>query len=314
MAEAQGLYVSGAFEEVEATLAPCLQPGRMSEDNQVKGYRLLALSALQQGQLIEAKLVALSLLNLQPEYQPDPVLDPPSYADLIHTVRSQLAVAGLAEPAAADTARIQPQVVGPAPIPLVTVRQPVVQSARPSARGRRSDRLELSYWSGDLAFTGDINRNDVLDDYLTSDGPRGGVQASYAPASWVAIGLGVEGAYIKQFPVQRRTYRQAGRRTEAIVGIATLDVRMRAWSNSLFSPYLSLGGSFITVRMDEENRLAGGPSAGLGLDLAPTRDISIFVEGAATMPIPRDAFDDSQERFGDLFSGFRAGLRTRVGR
>ena len=232
LAQAQSLYIRGAFSEVEAMLDPCLQLGRLGEDDRVLAYRLLALSALKQGRLIEAKIVALSLLNLRPDYEPDAALDPPPYADLIHTVRSQLAVSRTAPVVEVDTSRLPPYGVGPEPISPPLARQPVPfvpVSFDSPARGRRSAPLELSFWSGDLAFSGDINRNNVLDGYLTSDGPRLGMQASYVPASWVAFGLGVEGTDIYKFPVERRTYQQAGRRVGAIIGIATLDMRMRAW-------------------------------------------------------------------------------------
>lgn len=335
LARAQALYISGEFTDVEEILEPCVQPGRLSEDNRVWAYRLLALAALQQGHLVEAKLVALSLLTLRPEYQPDPILDPPSYADLIRTVRSQLAVTAPERPTEADTSRILPQPVSSGPIPRITERPPgsiriegrpgqvypvsPLLPYRPSeltspAQGRRSLPMEVSLWSGDVAFTGDINRNDVLDDYLTHDGPRGGLQVAYSPAPWIAFGLSGEGAWIPKFPVQRRTATQPVRRVEAYIGAGTLDMRLRAWPGSILSPYLSVGASLIVGQVDDSQRVAGGPSAALGLDVAPTRRLSLFAEAAGTMPFPSDAFDDSSERTADLFSGFRAGLRTRIGR
>lgn len=334
LARAQVLYINGEFGEVEEILEPCVQAGQLGEDNRVWAYRLLALTALQQGHLVEAKLVALSLLTLRPDYQPDPVLDPPSYADLIRTVRSQLEVTRPARPEEADTSRVRPHSVSPGPIPNIVDQPPgpIRIEGRPGqvyptspplpyrsvdlmspARGRRSAPVEVSLWSGDIAFSGDINRNDVLDDYLTSDGPRGGVQVSYALAPWVVLGVGGEGAWIPKFPVQRRTPLQAGRRTDALVGIGTLEARMRAVSGAVLSPYLTLGGSLVVVDVDDSLRVAAGPSAALGLDLAASRSFSLFVEGQAAMPFPSDVFDGSSENVGDLFSGWRAGFRTRFG-
>ena len=335
LARAQALYISGAFDDVEEILEPCVQPGRLSEDNRVWAYRLLALSALQQGRLVEAKLVTLSLLNLRPDYQPDPVLDPPSYADLIHTVRSQLAVARVEEPAEADTSRIRPHPVEPGPIPVLADRPPgpIRIQGRPGrvyptspalpyvrvemgspARGRRSAPFELSYWSGVASFTGDFYRTFDVDEYLTSDGPRLGMQAAYTPASWLVVGMGVEGGYHSKFPAQRGVDDQPGIRTEALVGMATVDARVRAWSQSLVSPYMSTGVSVIAARMLEEMRYGVGPGVSVGLDLAPTRGLSIFTEASAIFPLPEDAIDNSSRRHGDVFSGFRLGLRSRIGR
>lgn len=335
LARAQALYISGEFSEVEEILEPCVQPGRLSEDNRVWAYRLLALAALQQGHLVDAKLVALSLLSLRPGYQPDPVLDPPSYADLIQTVRAQLAVTRLEPPPDADTSRVQPHPVGPGPIPNIVESRPgpIRIEGRPGrvyltspllsyiavdldspARGRRSAPVELGVWSGNVSFVGDFLREDALDGYLTSDGPRGGIQAARALASWMVVGVSVEGSYHPKFPAQRPVDDVPQIRSEAMVGVVTLDARARAWARSPVSPYLSAGVGGVVVRLPEETRYGVGPSAGLGVDWAPSRAVSIFTEVTALFPLPEDAIDTSPRRHGDVFSGFRAGIRTRVGR
>ena len=336
LTQAQGLYVSGAFSEVEATLEPCLQRGQLGEGDRVLAHRLLILSALQQGRLIEAKLVALALLNLRPDYEPDPAFDPPSYADLIHTVRSQLVVSQPEERADVDTLRVQPHSVQPDPIPNLVDRPPgpiriegrpgqvyltspalpfIPVDVEPPARSRRPGNVELGYWSGVVSFTGDFYRNDALDDYLTSDGPRLGLQSAYVPASWVAIGLTVEGSYHPKFPAQRPIVgQQAGVRTEAIVASVTVEARLRAWSRSRVSPYLSTGISAVAANMLDEVRYGGGPSVGLGVDVAVSEGLSLFTEATALFPLPEDAIDNSPRRHGDVFSGFRLGLRSRIGR
>jgi len=335
VAQAQGLYVSGAFGEVEAMLAPCLQPGQLGDDERVLAHRLLILSALQQGRLIEAKLVALALLNLRPDYEPDPAFDPPSYADLIRTVRSQLAVSQPEERAEVDTSRVHPHSVQLGPIPNLVDRPPgliriegrpgqvyltspalpfVPVDIEPPARSRRPGNVELGYWSGVVSFTGDFYRKGALDDYLTSDGPRLGLQSAYVPASWVAIGLTVEGSYHPKFPAQRQVANQPQVRTEAIVGTVAVEARLRAWSRSRVSPYLSTGVSVVAARMLEEMRYGAGPSVGLGVDVAVSEGLSLFTEATAFFPLPEDAIDNSSRRHGDVFSGARLGLRSRIGR
>ena len=317
LAQAQGLYVSGAFSEVEAMLAPCLDPGQLSEDNRVLAHRLLILSALQQGRLIEAKLVALALLNLRPDYEPDPAFDPPSYADLIHTVRSQLEVNQPEERVAVDASRVPSRPVRPDPIPPLAARQPAIPfrplDIKPPTRSRRPGNIELGYWSGVTSFTGDFYRNGALDDYLTSDGPRLGVQSAFVPAPWVAVGLTLEGSYHPKFPAQRQiANQQPGVRTEAIVGSATVEARLRGWSKARVSPYLSTGVGVVAARMLEEMRYGVGPSVGLGVDVAASDGLSLFTEATAFFPLPEDALDTSPRRHGDVFSGIRVGLRSRI--
>ena len=279
--------------------------------------------------------MALSLLNLRPDYQPDPQLDPPPYAELIQTVRSQLAVSRPVEPAEADTSRLHPLQPQAGPIPSIMDRPPgpIRIEGRPGQvyltspelpfipislgspdRGRRPGTVELGYWSGMVSFVGDFYREDALDGYLTSDGPRFGMQAAYVPTSWVAVALTVEGSYHHKFPAQRRTETLPSIRTEAIVGSAILDARLRARSRSVVSPYMTLGVGAVAARMLEEMRYGVGPSIGLGLDVAASDGVSLFGEATAMFPLPEDAIDTSSRRHGDVFSGFRVGLRTRVGR
>ncbi|GAB5533886.1 MAG: hypothetical protein Rubg2KO_01350 [Rubricoccaceae bacterium] len=318
LTQAQDLYISGAFTEVEAMLAPCLQPGQLSADNRVLAHRLLILSALQQGRLIEAKLVALALLNLQPEYEPDPAFDPPAYADLIATVRSQLEVRPPEERVDVDASRIPIRTVQPGPIPPLAARQPDIPfrplEIEPPTPSRRPGAIELGYWAGVASFTGDFYRNGSLDDYLTSDGPRLGMQYAYVPASWVAIGLTLEGSYHPKFPAQRAiANEQAGIRTEALVGSATVEARLRAWSKARVSPSLSTGVGVVAARMLDETRYGVGPSVGLGVDVAASEGLSLFTEATAFFPLPEDAIDNSPRRHGDVFSGIRVGLRSRFG-
>ncbi|MEO0559372.1 MAG: hypothetical protein AAF170_14440 [Bacteroidota bacterium] len=319
LAQAQELYVSGAFGDVEAMLAPCLQPGQLSDDGWVTAQRLLILSALQQGQLIEAKLVALTLLNARPGYEPDPALDPPAYSDLIQTVRSQLAVAQPEARPEVDASRLPSRSVRTGPIPPYADRQPDIPVRplviEPPARDRRPGRLELGYWAGVASFTGDFYRTFSVDEYLTNDGPRLGLQTAYVPASWVAVGLTIEGSYHPRFPAQRAIPgEQAGVRTEAIMGMAAIEARFRAWSKARVSPSLSTGVSGVAARMLDETRYGVGPSVGLGVDVAASDRLSLFAEATALFPQPEDAIDNSPRKHGDVLTGLRVGLRTRIAR
>ena len=349
LAVAQGLYVRGAFADVESTLTPCLDGGRVSPAERVRAYRLLALSALQQGRLVDAKLAALSLLNIDPDYEPDPALDPPSYADLIGAVRAQLDIRGEPEP---DTTRSPepppdqdreplsetvpppraepPPVVGtepterpppPTPAPPRSQAEAPPRTATPPPReeprprspdtaplSRRGD-IEVGLSVGTIGYTGDIGRTGSLADYRKTDGTRLGLQVGLATKPWLVLSAGAEGSYFHKFPVQHATSQQPAVRVEAQVFTFNLDARVRSREASVFSPYLGVGGTLLVGTLQDDTRVAGGPSLTFGVDLSTSEHISLFAEALVTAAIPVDAFDDSPGPGGDFFSGIRVGAR-----
>lgn len=362
LAVAQGLYVRGAFADVESTLTPCLDAGQASPAERVRAYRLLALSALQQGQLVDAKLAALSLLNIDPGYQPDPALDPPSYADLIGAVRAQLDIRGEPEPnptqspepppdpaeAPPDSAETPPAETVPPP----RAEPPPVVRAEPTERpppptpppprsqteapprqaeapprtvtpppreepppppataplSRRGD-IEVGLLVGTIGYTGDIGRTGSLADYNKTDGTRLGLQVGLATKPWLVLSASGEGSYFHRFPVQHATSQQPAIRVEAQVYTFSLDARLRSREASVFSPYLGVGGTLLVGVLQDDTRVAGGPSFAFGVDLSTSDQISLFAEALVTAAIPVDAFDDSLGPGGDFFSGIRVGVR-----
>ncbi len=84
-------YERGRYAEAVVTLRPLLYPNIElgSEESVIEAHRLLALSYLFQAQNSEAEAEASALLALRPEYQADPVVDPPAAVYLFASVRHQ---------------------------------------------------------------------------------------------------------------------------------------------------------------------------------------------------------------------------------
>ena len=315
LARAQDLYVQGEFADVEEILDPCLQPGRLGQTDQVRAHRLLALSALQTGRLVDAKLAVLTLLRLQPQYDADPALDPPVYTDLVGTVRRQLAVEAPRR-VATDTARVAAQAarrselavdLGDAPEP-----EAYTSVSRAEADGRelrRSRAVELNYWSGFIHYASDLGGGSVTDGYFLYDAPRLGLQVGYAPARALVLGLGVETAYFSRF-AQSGPVRGSRATSDAFVVQATLDGRFRAGADARLSPYLGLGVSTILVAEQQEARVALAPAASLGLDVWAGSGLSLFLEATASVPFPTGAFAEPSGETVGLFSGARVGVRS----
>lgn len=93
LAKAETQYVQGQLDETITLLAPCLGREAVAAAEAVSAYRLLALSYIKKGNLEEAKIAVLELLNRSPSYEPDPIRDLPSYAALVNVVKQQLVLA-----------------------------------------------------------------------------------------------------------------------------------------------------------------------------------------------------------------------------
>lgn len=87
--QGEGKYLEGDFDEAVRLATNCLFTASPSAAQMEQGYRLLALSYLQRGDVGEARSMVQRLLNLQPGYEPDPIEDPPAYVALVGLVREQ---------------------------------------------------------------------------------------------------------------------------------------------------------------------------------------------------------------------------------
>lgn len=90
IAEAETQYVEGRFGEVITTLAPCMNRDDILIEDAVAAYRLRALAFIRRGDVEEARLALIELLSREPEYEPDPIRDIPSYVALVELVRREL--------------------------------------------------------------------------------------------------------------------------------------------------------------------------------------------------------------------------------
>ena len=81
--EAQNKYDTGRFDEVIEIVNECLSNENLSQENKRKAYRLLGLTYVAKDYLAEAKTAVSKLLDIVPNYKPDPEQDPPTYVNII---------------------------------------------------------------------------------------------------------------------------------------------------------------------------------------------------------------------------------------
>ena len=89
MREANDLYARGQFDQTINLVDQCLTMEGIPEQERRAAYRLKGLSYIGKGLEGDAKASVRALLDFAPNYQPDPVLDPPDFVSLVAEIRAE---------------------------------------------------------------------------------------------------------------------------------------------------------------------------------------------------------------------------------
>lgn len=83
--KAQKAYDDGLIEEVEKMIGQCLSGNELTKDEKLRGYKLLAMAKTYDGKEKEAEQAMHSFLQLDPEYEPQPGVDPKEFLELYNS-------------------------------------------------------------------------------------------------------------------------------------------------------------------------------------------------------------------------------------
>lgn len=87
--QAQEAYYAADFETAVALLRPCAQQPALTDSARVRMYRLLSFVYLGQNDRPSARQAVESLLDLQPDYAPNPAQDRPDFVALVQTAKEE---------------------------------------------------------------------------------------------------------------------------------------------------------------------------------------------------------------------------------
>lgn len=90
LSQAQEKYTLGLFREASELISPCAEESEASTPEKVAAYRLLALIYIAEDSLDAAGQAVRTLLRLEPQFQPDPIDDPPPFAKLVEDLRREM--------------------------------------------------------------------------------------------------------------------------------------------------------------------------------------------------------------------------------
>jgi len=88
--EAEKKYYNGRFNEALNLAARCLATHGLPESAKVRGYKLIAQAYMAQDSLDQAKNALRKLLEVVPDYAPDPDQHPPSFVNLVDELKQQV--------------------------------------------------------------------------------------------------------------------------------------------------------------------------------------------------------------------------------
>jgi len=87
LVRANGYYYDARFDDGIALLKQCLDQGAFSQEEQLQVYILLSMTCFANRQEADARQAIQILLELNPDYEPDPIRVQPSYRALVEAVR-----------------------------------------------------------------------------------------------------------------------------------------------------------------------------------------------------------------------------------
>jgi len=86
-AQAEEAYFAANFETAEALLRPCAQEATLRDSVRARMYRLLSFVYLGQNDSGAARRTVESLLDVQPDYTPNPSADRPDFVALVRKAK-----------------------------------------------------------------------------------------------------------------------------------------------------------------------------------------------------------------------------------
>jgi hypothetical protein len=119
LADAEQKYTEGRFDETIALLTVCIESPDVTPEQKQKAYRLMGLTYIAKDYLTEAKNSIEKLLKLVPNYQPDPIFDPPPFINLVKEVQEETVAKQVTTKEEAESSNIWWYVGGGAAVVLV---------------------------------------------------------------------------------------------------------------------------------------------------------------------------------------------------
>jgi len=98
LTRAETAFTNGRLEETIDLLLNCVYKGKLGKPEEERAIKLLSFSYLAKDYIDQAKSTIRKLLELVPNYEPDPNQDPPDFTKMVQEVKKEITGPGPIEP------------------------------------------------------------------------------------------------------------------------------------------------------------------------------------------------------------------------
>jgi len=278
LAAAEETYRTRNYAEAIAQASQCTDAERVADTTAIRAHRIITLSSLRQGALVQARSAVQSILQIDPEYTADPVNDPPSYDLFVSMVRQELTAGGETDTTASVPSEPSPVSEAPAPSTQQTGGTFFLKLIG----------IGLSDYTGDLPIQ-NVGHPFDLQELKTGSGSPYVFTAEigYEFPSNLALVLGFQtGNYpIVGYSTGNNDISDSWRHTPQFL------VRYTFGSpGQSVAAYLDVGAN-ATFGGEGIAKLGYGPTVGGGVDIPIGSRLSLFVESRFNFTLPDDAID-----------------------
>lgn len=224
--DADEQYRTGEFDEAIERLTTCLDRNAFSDEERRRAFRLLGLAYIGKDRENDARSAVRSLLEVAPDYQPDPAVDPPPFVAMVAEVKRN-------------------QRSGPG-------RQVINGSSQGVSS---TEGFQIGFTANGTAYSDSDNDS--------ASGGGGTLTVGYGITPSIALLVQLGGSAFSKFG---EYIGPAGEDATGTLGTASLGGRFHIGSGQKkLVPYIGAGAAFQTLALDFGSGVTGDYSGGGGL-------------------------------------------------
>jgi len=293
LATAETAYRTRDYQRAVSLASPCTDPTTVTDTTAIRAYRVITLASLRQGNLERARSAVQGILQIDPEYQADPVNDPPSYDLLVTMLRREEAADATADAAADTMGATAADTTRTAGADRTAGEDAGTTESAPAQLQPESEEtgVFLKFGGGFSDFTGDFPAEVTshpfdFQEFRTGNGSPWLVTAElgYAFTPTLASVLGYQGGNYPIAGFDGPTIENSHRHTLQAMVRYTFGA-----PEQTVSPYVDGG---VNVTFGGDNSVGAGPTVGGGVGIGLSERTSFYVESRFNLTFPDEAIDD----------------------
>lgn len=298
LATAEKAYRNRNYQEAVKLASQCTNDEVVGDETAIRAHRLITLSSLRQGDLVQARTAVISILQIDPEYTADPVNDPPAYDLFISMIREDQQTGETADKEETEPAdEAEPDETRPADE--AESEEDEAQTSEPGPSPPQPTRAVAPFFIKPLGvgvsdYTGDMPAQTVghpfdLQEFSRGSGfpfmLHGELGYQFAPRWALVLGFQAGNYPIVGYNTGNNDISDSWRYTPQLLvryAFGTIGESVVVYLD---------GGASATFGGEGIAEPGYGPSVGGGVDIPVSNALSLYVESRFNFAFPDDAID-----------------------